>query len=284
MTAKNGAFSTSDGCSIAYAIHRAKSGLSRRLVLIHSLALDRSVWDGVVERLAGQAEILTYDCRGHGQSGRPHMDFTAELFARDLAELMDHVGWSDATIAGCSMGGCVAQAFAGLYPARARALALIDTTAWYGPDAPKQFRERAAAAQAKGMRGLIDFQVTRWFSDTWRQANADCVARATQVFRDNDFACYAASCALLGDADLRHYLPSFRMPVSVIVGEEDYATPVAMAESLHAAIRGSSLHILPATRHLSPLERPSEVTGILGALLGFPFPVPADSRLQPRLP
>jgi len=267
MTAKNGVFSTSDGCSIAYALHAAKSRLGRRLVLIHSLALDRSVWDGVVERLAGQAEILTYDCRGHGQSGRPHMDFTTELFARDAAELMDHVGWSDATIAGCSMGGCVAQAFAGLYPARVRALALIDTTAWYGPDAPKQFRERAAAAQAKGMRGLIDFQVTRWFSDAWRQANADRVARATQVFRDNDFACYAASCALLGDADLRHYLPSFKMPVSVIVGEEDYATPVAMAKALHEAIPQSTLKIISGGRHLTPIQCPEEIADEISRLL-----------------
>src|SRR3954471_10299101 len=157
MTARNGVFSTFDGNSIVYSLYAATNGLGPRLALVHSLALDRSVWDGVVERLAGQAEILTYDARGHGQSARPHMEFTTELFARDLAELMDHVGWNDAVIAGCSMGGCVAQALAGIYPGRARALALIDTTAWYGPDAPKQFRARAAEAQVKGMQGLVGF-------------------------------------------------------------------------------------------------------------------------------
>src|SRR5258706_4735217 len=172
MTARNGAFSTSDGCSIFYSLHPARNGLGPRLVLIHSLALDRSVWDGVTEQLAGRAEILTYDARGHGQSGRPHMDFTVELFARDLAELMDHVGWSDATIAGCSMGGCVAQALAGIYPGRARALTVIDTTAWYGPEAPKQFRDRAPAAQAKGMAGVIHFPVQGVFPDTRAQAKA----------------------------------------------------------------------------------------------------------------
>jgi 3-oxoadipate enol-lactonase len=267
MTARNGAFSTSDGCSIFYSLYAARNGLGPRLVLIHSLALDRSVWDGVTERLAGQAEILTYDARGHGQSGRPHMDFTVELFARDLAELMDHVGWSNATIAGCSMGGCVAQALAGIYPGRARALALIDTTAWYGPEAPKQFRERAAAAEAKGMGGLIDFQVQRWFSDKWREANAKQVGRATQVFLNNDFACYAASCALLGDADLRPYLPSFKMPVSVVVGEEDYATPVAMARALHEAIPQSTLKIIAGGRHLTPIQCPDEIAGEISRLM-----------------
>ena len=171
MTAQNGTFSTSDGCTIAYTLYKAQGQHAPRLALIHSLALDRSVWDGVVARLEGRAEILTYDCRGHGRSGRPHMEYTAELFARDLAELMDHLGWGAAAVAGCSMGGCVAQAFAGLYPSRATALVLIDTTAWYGPEAPKQFRERAAAAKAKGMGGLIDFQVTRWFSDKFAPAH-----------------------------------------------------------------------------------------------------------------
>src|SRR6476620_10689300 len=145
MTSQDGLFSTSDGCTISYTLQGVRSGRAPRLALIHSLALDRSVWEGVVERLGNRAEVLTYDARGHGRSGRPHMPYSSELFARDLAELMDHIGWSKATVAGCSMGGCVAQAFGGLYPARAQALALIDTSAWYGPEGPKNFRERAAA-------------------------------------------------------------------------------------------------------------------------------------------
>src|SRR4029453_10314698 len=100
---------------LSYTIH--KSGLKPaptvggeeiRLVLIHSLALDRRIWDAVVERLQGEADILTYDCRGHGKSDRHAGRFTAELFADDLAGLLDEVGWTDAFVAGCSMGGCVA--------------------------------------------------------------------------------------------------------------------------------------------------------------------------------
>src|SRR5258708_7700313 len=123
---------TIDGCDIGFTLDGAGSSC---VVLIHSLALDRSIWDRVVPKLAGRARVLTYDCRGHGRSGRPSAPFTVDLFARDLAELLDHVGWSYAVVAGCSMGGCVAQAFAGLYPSRTAALALIDTTAWYGEDA-----------------------------------------------------------------------------------------------------------------------------------------------------
>jgi 3-oxoadipate enol-lactonase len=102
------------------------------------------------------------------------------LFARDLVELLDHVGWPSATVAGCSMGGCVALAFAGLYPARATRLGLIDTTASYTPQAAAQFRERVAAAGTKGMAGLVDFQVTRWFSDEFRASQPKLVNRATE--------------------------------------------------------------------------------------------------------
>ena len=267
MTVQEGSFSTSDGCAISYTIHRAASPAAPRLALIHSLALDRSIWDGVVGRLSGQAEILTFDCRGHGRSGRPHMEYSAELFGRDVAELFDHLGWKSAAVAGCSMGGCVAQAFAGLYPSKARGLVLIDTSAWYGTEAPKQFRDRAAAARAKGMSGLIDFQVTRWFSETFAASHSDQVDRVVNIFLANDFDCYAATCALLGDADLRKYLPTFRMPVAVVVGEEDYATPVAMAQALHAAIPQSTLRIIPGGRHLTPIQCPEEIAAEIAGLL-----------------
>jgi 3-oxoadipate enol-lactonase len=263
-------FALSDGTTIAYTTHPAPRQGAPRLALIHSLALDRSVWDGVVERLRPAAEILTFDCRGHGRSERRAGAFTAELFARDLAELLDHLGWEDVIVAGCSMGGCVALAFAAVYPERVRGLGLIDTTAWYGADAPAKFRERADAARDKGMQGLIDFQATRWFSDAFRATHQETLRRATAVFLDNDFDCYAASCALLGDVDLRAHLRSLRMPVAVVVGEEDFATPVAMAQHLHAEIPHSTLTVLPEARHLTPLERPDAIASALVDLLRQP--------------
>jgi 3-oxoadipate enol-lactonase len=64
-------FTTSDGCDIAYSLRPRPAPGADRVVLIHSLALDASVWDGVTARLAGYSDVLTYDCRGHGRSGQP---------------------------------------------------------------------------------------------------------------------------------------------------------------------------------------------------------------------
>jgi len=265
--AQDGTCTTSDGAAIAFTRRAAPSAGAPRIVLIHSLALDRSVWDAVVAILQHEAEILTYDCRGHGRSDRRAGPFTAELFARDLAELLDHVGWQDAAVAGCSMGGCVALAFAGLYPHRTGRLGLIDTTAWYGAGAAASFAARAAAARQDGLAGLVGFQVTRWFSDAFRAAHPDLVDHTSGVFLDNDFDCYAASCALLGNADLRGHLTSLAMPATIVVGEEDSATPVAMARALHAAIARSTLHVVPAARHLTPIECPGPIAAALLALL-----------------
>ena len=258
-----------DGASIAFTLHAAERSITGRprFALIHSLALDRSFWDGVVPLLTPHADVLTYDCRGHGQSAKLKMTYTLELFAGDLAHLLDHVNWPRAVVAGCSMGGCVAQAFAGVYPDRAKALAVMDSTAWYGPAAPKDWRDRAATAATKGLSALIAFQATRWVSDAFREQHPDLIRKHVDVFLANDVDCYRATCEMLGDADLRRYQASIRIPVSVIVGEEDYATPVAMSEQIHRALPNSTLSVLPNVRHLTPIECPELIAEKVLALL-----------------
>jgi 3-oxoadipate enol-lactonase len=263
LVTSSGSATAPDGASIAYTLHAARlrdgSASRPRIALIHSLALDRSFWNGVVPLLTPHADVLTYDCRGHGQSAKARMTYTAELFAGDLASLLDHVNWPRAVIAGCSMGGCVAQAFAGVYPDRAKALAVIDSTAWYGPSAPKDWRERAATAATKGLAALSAFQATRWVSDAFREAHPDVIAAHMDVFLANDVDCYRSTCEMLGDADLRHYQASMRMPLSVIVGEEDYAAPVAMSEQIQKAVPGATLSVLRNVRHLTPIECPAVI-------------------------
>jgi len=264
---RDGEFQTSDGVTIAFTHHPRPRPDAPRLALIHSLALDRSVWDGVVAVMRADTEVLTYDCRGHGRSGRLATAFNTGLFARDLAELLDHVGWPSAAVGGCSMGGCVAMAFAGAAPERVSGLGLIDTTSWYGAAAATEFRARAEAARAGGLAGLVDFQIPRWFSGAFVHSHPDVVARTIRIFVANDFECYAQSCALLADADLRRFLPAFRMPVSIVVGEEDQATPPAMARQLHEAIPQSTLDTIPGARHLTPIECPDRISAALGTVL-----------------
>jgi 3-oxoadipate enol-lactonase len=255
-----------DGCQIAYRIY-ANPG-KPRLALIHSLALSGAMWSEVIAQLAGAAEILVYDCRGHGQSERRPGPYSVELFADDLAALFDSCGWSSATVAGCSMGGCVAQAFGAAYPERVRGLALIDTTAWYGPTASKDWKARGARPAEAGFPSMVEFQLSRWFSEDFRHSHPDLANQMTHIFLANDAACYQAACEMLGNADLRTAVRAFRMPVSVIVGEEDYATPVAMSQFLHESIPNSTLSVIPGARHTTPVECPRGIAAFLGDLVG----------------
>lgn len=254
-----------DGTELAYAL-RDNRETSRRVVLIHSLGMDQHFWHPAAERLAADASLLLYDCRGHGRSDKPNGPYSVELFARDLAGLLDHVGWDAAMVAGASMGGCVTLAFAAAYPQRATAIGLIDTTAWYGPDAPKQWAERAERART-GLANLIEFQKTRWFSDRFQAAHPEIVQRCVDTLLANDVRAYGEICRMLGACDLRGALPELTMPAAVIVGEEDYATPLAMAETLQRGIPGATLTVLDGVRHLTPLEDPERVAAELRRLL-----------------
>jgi len=72
---------------------------------------------------------------------------------------------------------------------------------------------------------------------------------------------------MLGAADLRQALGAIRVPTAVLVGEEDYATPIGMAQALHHGIQGSTLGVLKNARHLTPLEKPDEIAAELRKLL-----------------
>lgn len=259
---------TRDGHRLAYRL--LPGGKKGRCVLVHSLAMDGGFWSGVADLLREDAEILLYDCRGHGKSDKPPGPYSVELFADDLADLLDAVGWRSAVVAGASMGGCVTLAFASAYPEKLDGIGLIDTTAWYGPSAPAQWEERARKAVAEGLKALVAFQKSRWLADDFQAAHPEVVADAVAVFLANDVPAYAETCRMLGRCDKRDALAGIGVPTRILVGAEDYATPVAMAESLRQAIPGARLDVIPGARHLTPLECPEVIAGALRDLLVAP--------------
>jgi 3-oxoadipate enol-lactonase len=265
-TRSDGSARSRDGIRISYTLHGDLAS-PRRAALVHSVAMDRQFWQPVAERLAKDTAVVTFDCRGHGASDKPAGPYTVEQFADDIADLLTHLGWDRTLIVGASMGGMVALAFAARYPARTSALGLIDTTAWYGAEAPKNWAARADQAVKQGLRSLIDFQTTRWFGDDFRAKNPDVVQHCVDIFLKNDVPAYVEACHMLGRSDLRAALPTLQMPTAVVVGEEDYAAPVAMARAQHDGIAGSTLTVLPKARHLTPLEVPDIIAAELDRLL-----------------
>jgi 3-oxoadipate enol-lactonase len=117
------------------------------------------------------------------------------------------------------------------------------------------------------MAALVEFQTTRWFGDTFRSERPEVVRQCVETFLRNEVPAYMATCTMLGAADLRAALPGMTMPAAIVVGDEDYATPVAMAEAMQHAIKGSTLTVLAGARHLTPLEVPDRIADELTALM-----------------
>ena len=264
--AETGVAELADGTRIGWRMWNAAPGLPC-VALIHSLALDGGMWEGVADELKDRAQLLAIDCRGHGRSSAAPGPYTTSLMADDLAAVMEKLRLPASVIVGCSMGGCVAQDFAARHPGRTAGLVLVDTTAWYGPDAPKAWRDRADTARRDGMAALSAFQAERWFTKAFNEARPEVLRHWLGVFAGNDTECYAASCAMLGGADLRPLLSRIAAPTTVLVGEQDAATPPSMARALANGIGGARLELIGGAKHLSPIECPAPVAAAIAALL-----------------
>jgi 3-oxoadipate enol-lactonase len=241
-------------------------GRERAIVLLHSLALDRSMWEGLIEHLPQDRAVVAPDLRGHGASPSGG-SFTIEDMADDVAATVAGLGYDRVTVVGLSMGGCVAQALAVRHPHVVEGLGLIDTTAWYGPDAPAEWEARAAKARENGMASLSQFQLARWFGDDFVREHPQIGERLLRVFAGNNVDSYTASCRAMGAVDLRDAIGELDVPTVIVVGEHDPATPPEHARALHERISGSTLHVMPGTKHLTPIECPAEVAALLAPLL-----------------
>ncbi len=248
---------TRDGIQIAYRLHKGTG--PARILMIHALAMNGAFWNDMLPSLLALGDVLTPDCRGHGNSTRAPGPYSVEQYADDMADLLDHVGWEKASVGGASMGGCVSQAFAARYPNRVTGLGLIDTTASYGPAAQPAWEERGQKAVAGGMEALLDFQLSRWVTPEFREAMPPSLTQAVATFTANAPATFLEVCRMLGRADTNAVLPTISVPTAIVVGEDDYATPVAAAQNLAEHIPGATLHILPAYRHFTVLECPGLV-------------------------
>jgi pimeloyl-ACP methyl ester carboxylesterase len=96
-------------------------------LLVHGLASNARMWDGVAGALAETGhEALTVDLRGHGRSSKPDDGYDVPTVAADVRTLIDRLGLDRPIVAGQSWGGNVVLELAAAHPTAARALALVD--------------------------------------------------------------------------------------------------------------------------------------------------------------
>jgi 3-oxoadipate enol-lactonase len=239
------------------------------LVFANSLGTDFRLWDGLLPHLAGPWRVLRWDKAGHGLSEPVAGRCTIAGHAADLAALMRHAGIGRAVIFGVSVGGMIAQALAAAEPARVRGLVLADTAARIGTEA--SWAERIGAVQARGMAGMADAILERWFPASWRAAHPAELALWRMMLVRQPAEGYVATCEALRDADLTASSAALRVPALVLGGSEDGSTPPALVRGLSDLVPGARFALIEGAGHLPMVDAPEAVAALVNPFLaGLP--------------
>lgn len=255
-----------DLTKLATKVHSAGQGPA--VVLLHCLGVDHHLWDDVVARLQPQFRALTYDLPGHGPAPAPIGSYSIDDLADHLAAVLDREGVARAHIVGMSLGGCVAQAFAGRYPARVAGLVLADTTPQYTAALKDTWVERAAIARSRGVGPLIDDKLVIWFTPAFVAANGPKLRYVRETLAACDGEGYALACEALGAADLRDHVARIRAPTLIAIGDGDLPPFHDAARWFQSTIRGSELWTIPDARHAAPLQQSAAFAARLIEFLG----------------
>jgi 3-oxoadipate enol-lactonase len=128
------------------------------------------------------------------------------------------------------------------------------------------WNDRLATARAKGMAGVVDATMARWFTPAFRAEAARLLPWRHMVAR-TPLEGFLAVATAIRDTDLRGAAPSIRVPTLVVGGAEDGGTPPDLARALADAVPGARLEILPGVAHLPCVEDPDAYAVLLTTFL-----------------
>ena len=120
-------------------------GAGPHMVLLHPSSGYGRMWEATASALGSRFHVWALDQRGHGDSGRPDGDYSAEEYANDLLLFFQAADIDKAIVAGQSLGGRVGQVFAALHPERILGLGLVG-----GPHTSNFFPTRAETIKVLG--------------------------------------------------------------------------------------------------------------------------------------
>ncbi|WP_405148831.1 alpha/beta hydrolase [Sphaerisporangium sp. NBC_01403] len=107
-------------------LHYVEGGSGRPLLLLGGWPQTWWQWHKVMPALARRHRVIAVDLRGMGGSAKPTGGYDKRTMARDIRELVRHLGLESVGIAGHDIGGMVAQAHAAAYPEATTRIALLD--------------------------------------------------------------------------------------------------------------------------------------------------------------
>ena len=259
-----------DGVKLHYDIHGSGGGTP--LLLTHGYGASGRMWESNVPALGRDRPAITWDMRGHGSSDAPDSGslYTHEACLEDMAALLDVADVEAAVLCGMSLGGFLSLRFRLRYPARVRALVLVDTGPGFRDSSARERWNKWARAQADDLEA--------------RGAGALLIGReqgqGQHVHGIRGIAHAARGMLVQDDSAVLDALREIDVPTLIIVGSEDTQFLVA-AEVMEARIPGARRVVLEGAGHAANIDAPEEFNAIVSDFLeALEGPAPASVQIK----
>jgi 3-oxoadipate enol-lactonase len=237
----------------------------RVVMMSNSLMSDHTMWDVTIPALADRYRVLRYDTRGHGRSGTTPGPYSIAMLADDAVGLMDALGVARVHFVGLSMGGMIAQQVGARYPERVFSLALCDTASEMPPRT--MWEERFATVKSRGIAGLVDSTIQRWFTAPFIERNPLAIEKVRRMIAGTGAEGYIACASAVRDMSQTTMLLQVKAPTLVLVGRRDPACTVEQSTVIHRVIDHSQMVVLEDAAHLSNIEQPQAFNSELRAFI-----------------
>lgn len=253
------------------------TGQGEPVVMIPGLGTTHGFFAGIVPTLSRGHQVIGLDLRGIGQSAKPAQDYTMELWADDIAALLDELKIKRAHILGSSLGGCVAQVFADRYASKTASLILAATFSEIDRMLELNYRVRMQVIELTGMSQMLaDFAVCSLFGRSFYETEAGRAAAANtlNIIRSNEQAMYLShlrAVLLFGRCEpgqeqepkFTERLKNIQAPTLVMCGDEDVLTVPKFSRIIAKNIANAQLIVQPGCGHVNLIEKPQESADII---------------------
>lgn len=243
-------------------------GAGQPLVLLHSLLSDRASFDLIAPALAEHFRVIAIDLPGFGDSaavagGLPEIADAVAAFVREAA------GGEKAVLLGNGFGTFLALQLAIRHPALVEKLVLAGCGARFSEPGREAFRKMANAAGVNGLAAIADTAMRRLFAPDFQEAHPELMRGRRDAFLRTELAVFRQACDALSALDLSQDAARLTIPVLVLAGEQDEATPPEMARELAGILPNATLRLLPGCAHVPPLQAPEQFLDVMAPFLGM---------------
>lgn len=240
-------------------------GAGPPVVFVPGGAMTHRVWDHQVAVLQRRFRSLALDLRGSGGSDKPPGGYSVDLFAADVAALVEALELEHPVVAGHGLGAHVALRLAATRPGLVAGLALVSAAPWFVGerlDAAGGFpddlweRMQGGAARNRGQADLDLIDEAFFHGEMSEGMRLWCLGMASEW----PLAVFSQLAETLHDLDHRDTLASIDVPVLLLHGRHDAKTRYDGAEYLLAHLPRARLVTLERSAHCPHLEEPGIFT------------------------